>query len=163
MAPKIKHINAARVDILVYDFDGVLTDNKVLVFENGQEAVLCNRADGLAMSMIKKRGIPQVIISTERNDVVLVRARKLDIPAIHGVKDKKKALADYCRANQYDLKKVVYVGNDLNDLEAMQSVGFPVAPADAHKTILRLAKCVTKAKGGGGVVREMFELLVFGR
>ena len=159
---KNKRIDAQKVDVLVYDFDGVLTDNKVFVFEDGREAVLCSRSDGLAIGMIKKTGLAQVIISTERNSVVLARARKLGIEAIHGVKDKKTVLAAYCRKRQFSLKKVIYIGNDLNDLEAMESAGYPIAPQDAHTRIRTLACCITKAKGGDGVVREVFErVLIF--
>ena len=141
----------------MYDFDGVMTDNKVLVFEDGREAVVCSRSDGLAAGMIKKLGVPQVIISTERNSVVAQRARKLGIEAIHGVKDKKIVLTEYCRKHNYTLKRVLYVGNDINDLEAMRLVGYPIAPLDAHEQIRRIACYVTKAKGGQGVIREVIE------
>ncbi len=159
MQKKIEKIFADRIDLVVYDFDGVMTDNKVLVFENGQEAAVCSRADGMAIAMIKRMGIPQVVISTERNSVVQVRVQKLNIKAIYGVKDKRKALVDYCRKAKYSLDRVVYVGNDINDFEAMQAVGYPIAPADAHKTIRRLAVKVISVKGGQGVIRELVDMI----
>ena len=87
------------------------------------------------------------------------RAAKLRIEIIASCTDKKHALMNYCEQNDYDLQKVFYVGNDLNDLEVMKIVGFPVAPADAHPDIKSLSKLVTKAKGGECVVRELSDII----
>ncbi|MCK4326105.1 HAD hydrolase family protein, partial [bacterium] len=88
------------------------------------------------------------------------RAAKLKLEVIGSCNDKATALKNYCEQNGYDLQNVVYVGNDLNDLEVMKTVGFPVAPADAHPDVKSLAKLVTKAKGGEGIIREISDLLV---
>ena len=146
--------------LLVYDFDGVMTDNRVLVFQDGTEAVFINRADGLGVKRLRARGIPQLILSTETNPVVKARAAKLELEVISSCNDKKHALMNYCDQNEYELQKVVYVGNDLNDMEVMKIVGFPVAPADAHPNIKSLAKLVTKTKGGEGVIREISDILI---
>lgn len=150
-------ININDVDLIVYDFDGVLTNNKVIVFDDGKEAVLCNRADGLAIQRFKERGISQIILSTEKNRTVEARARKLAIKAIYGVDDKKSALIGYCRKKRISVKKVVYVGNEINDLEAMRLVGYPLAPRDANIKVKRIAKLVLKKKGGEGVVKEIYD------
>lgn len=150
-------IGTQTLQLIVYDFDGVFTDNRVLVLEDGGEAVFCNRADGLAIDKIKKLGIPQIILSTEKNKVVKARAQKLNLDVIQGVGDKKATLIGYCKENNYDLQKTVYIGNDINDLEAMSMVGYPVAPIDANDKIKNLAKIVVKKKGGDGVVKEFFE------
>lgn len=155
--PKTNKINIKNIDLIVYDFDGVLTDNKVLVFTDGQEAVYCNRSDGMAIGIIKNRGVRQLILSTEENGVVAARAKKLNIEVLQGLKDKRSALKDFCRTHKYNLKKVVYIGNDINDLDAMSIVGYPVAPSDANVRIKTLALIVVKAKGGDGVVRELLE------
>lgn len=157
---KVSLIRGRQVDLIVYDFDGVMTDNKVLVFEDGREAVFCNRSDGLAIQKIKKMGIPQVILSTEKNKVVEARAKKLNIEVIQGVNDKKSALTAYCKKKKYDMKKVVYIGNDINDLEVMKSVGYPLAPLDADEKIKGVARVVIKKKGAEGVVREFFRVLL---
>lgn len=146
-----------NIHLIVYDFDGVMTDNRVIVSEDGTESVVVNRSDGVSASLIRKLGIPQLILTTETNPVVKVRARKLGIGIIASCEDKRKALENYCKRRGYDLKKVVFVGNDLNDLEVMKSVGFPAAPADACKEVLAVAKFTTKAKGGGGVLREIWK------
>ena len=154
-----KNICPKDVDLIVYDFDGVMTDNRALIMQDGTEAVMVNRSDGLAVSKIRSMQIPQLILSTETNPVVNARAAKLKLQVISSCDNKKDALLSFCWGNGYDLKKVIYVGTDINDAEAMRSIGFPVAPADAHPDILKIAKYVTKAKGGYGVVRELLDIL----
>ncbi len=151
-------VDIKDIQLIIYDFDGVFTDNKVLVFEDGKEAVFCNRADGLAIEKIKELGIPQIILSTEKNKVVEARAKKLNnIEVIHSIADKKIALIDYCKKKKYDLKKVLYIGNDINDLEVMKLVGYPIAPQDANNRVKDVAKSIVKKKGGEGVIKEFFE------
>ncbi len=148
-------VRVKDIDLIVYDFDGVMTDNRVIVFQDGTEAVIANRADGLGVDYFRDLSIPQLILSTETNPVVKARAAKLRIEVIFSCKDKKLALENYCAQKKYDLNKVIYIGNDLNDLEVMKVVGFPVAPADAHPEIMKVAKLVTRAKGGEGVIKEL--------
>jgi len=152
-------LNYRDIDLIVYDFDGVMTDNRVIVFQDGTEAVIVNRADGLGVDRSRAMGIPQLILSTETNPVVKVRAAKLCLEVISSCKNKKKALENYCAQKGYDLNRVIYVGNDLNDLEVMRIVGFPVAPADAHPKIKKIAKLITDAKGGEGVVKELSDYM----
>jgi 3-deoxy-D-manno-octulosonate 8-phosphate phosphatase (KDO 8-P phosphatase) len=148
-----------KFDLIVYDFDGVMTDNRVYLSEDGKETVLCNRSDGLAVSLIKKIGIPQIIITTETNAVVRFRAKKLEIELIHSSLDKKNDLSKYCKEKQINIKRVAYIGNDLNDLEVMKSVGFAFCPSDACSEIKAISYLCLKSKGGEGVVREFLELL----
>ncbi len=145
------------VSLLVFDFDGVLTDNRVLVLEDGREGVLCNRADGLAFDMFRAAHIRVLIMSTERNPVVAARATKLRVPVLQAVGDKGQALAERCRADGLDLRRAVFVGNDLNDLPAMRLVGFPIAVADAHPAVKRQAWTVLATRGGDGAAREVAE------
>ena len=147
--------NYKNIDLIVYDFDGVMTDNRVIIFQDGTEAVIVNRADGLGIDHFRSLDIPQLILSTETNPVVNARAAKLHLEVIASCKDKKIALENYCAQKDYDLNRVMYIGNDLNDLEVMKIVGFPIAPADAHPKIKKIAKLITKAKGGEGVVKEL--------
>jgi len=153
-------LRAKDIDLIVYDFDGVMTDNRVIVFQDGTEGIIVNRADGLGVDRFRSLGIPQLILSTETNPVVKARAAKLRIEIIASCKDKKLALQNYCVQKGYDLNQVIYVGNDLNDLEVMKIVGFPVAPSDAHPKIKKIAKLIIEAKGGDGVVKEMSDYMV---
>lgn len=153
-------ISPDALDLLVYDFDGVMTDNRVLVDHLGGESVACTRADGLGVDIVRALGLPQVILSTETHPVVRARAEKLKLPVLQGLADKKQALVDYCIAQGHALGRVLYVGNDVNDFDAMKMVGYPVCPADAHPAIRGLASLVLSTRGGKGVIREMADRLV---
>ena len=155
--PKIPDKNS--IDLIVYDFDGVMTNNTVILDENGVESVVVNRADGLGIGMIKNAGLRQIILSTEKNKVVSARAKKLNIECFQDSKDKKLALTEYCAANNILLSNVLFIGNDINDQEAMQSVGIPVCPNDAHPQIKEISKIKLKKNGGEGVIRELADLL----
>lgn len=155
----ITRIPTETIELIVYDFDGVMTDNRAIIFQDGTEAVIVNRADGLGIDHLRTLDIAQLILSTETNPVVKARASKLRVEAIIGCGDKKKALLNYCKQNNCNLENTVYLGNDLNDLEVMKVVGFPIATADAHSDIKTVAKFITKSKGGEGVVRELAEIL----
>ena len=148
-----------KLQLIVYDFDGVMTDNKVYVDQKGHEMVQVNRGDGLGISEIKKLGIEQIIISTEKNPVVTKRAKKLNIKCLQSIDDKKKSLQKYCTENNYDLHNISFVGNDINDMEAMKISGVTFCPSDAHESIINISDHVLKAKGGHGVVRELLDFL----
>ena len=147
------------IKLIVYDFDGVLTDNRVILNEDGKESIVVNRSDGLAINMVKSIGIRQLILTTEKNKVVKARAQKLDIPFMQGIQNKKEALIIYCKQNKIPLEKVLYIGNDINDLEVMKIVGFPVCPSDAYKQIKEISSIILNVAGGAGVVRELIEYI----
>ena len=148
------------VELLVFDFDGVFTDNRVLTDQNGVESVFCHRGDGLGIDMLRKMGQRMLILSTECNPVVAARAAKLRIPVAQGCRDKAAFLRDYLREEGITPAHTLFMGNDINDLSAMSVAGFAVAPADAHPAVLAVAHWVTKARGGQGAVRELCERLV---
>lgn len=151
------------IELVIYDFDGVMTDNRVFVNQDGVETVAANRSDGLGIGMIRRLGIGQCILSTETNPVVRARADKIGIEAVHGVGDKGSALIELASAKGVSLGRVLFVGNDVNDADAMGYAGFAAAPADAHPAIMALADYVTEAVGGRGVVRELADVLAAGR
>jgi 3-deoxy-D-manno-octulosonate 8-phosphate phosphatase (KDO 8-P phosphatase) len=148
-----------KFNLLVYDFDGVLTDNTVYVDQNGIETVRVNRADGLAISILKNEGFTQLILSTEKNPVVSKRAEKLEIPVIQGSESKLICLKNYCNTHNINLKTVLYIGNDINDYEVMTQVGYKVCPADAHISIIEISDMILSSKGGYGVIREFYDVL----
>jgi 3-deoxy-D-manno-octulosonate 8-phosphate phosphatase (KDO 8-P phosphatase) len=156
----IKPLAVSELSLIAFDFDGVLTDNKVYVFQDGSEAVACNRADGLAFDLLRAQGFPTVIISTERNPVVTARAEKLRIPVIQSAGDKVAALQRHCAEHGLDPDRVMFVGNDLNDLPVMAAVAYAVAVADAHPRVRELAWQVIETPGGAGVAREIVERVV---
>jgi YrbI family 3-deoxy-D-manno-octulosonate 8-phosphate phosphatase len=148
------------VKALVLDFDGVFTDNKVIVFQDGTEAVICDRGDGMGIEMLKKKGIPVWVISKEKNPVLTARCKKLNILCYHGIEDKWSILKTQLAEQNIDPAHVVYMGNDINDIECMQNVGCGVAPADAHPEVIQVADVVLKNKGGDGAIRELGELVL---
>jgi YrbI family 3-deoxy-D-manno-octulosonate 8-phosphate phosphatase len=154
---KFKRLKPDQVDLIVYDFDGVMTDNRVFLLANGMEGVLVNRADGLGVKQLRALGIPQIILSMEANPVVKARGTKLGLKVISGCLDKKLTLASYCRSKRYGLSKVVFIGNDINDKEVMGIVGYPVCPADAHPAIKLISKLILYTRGGQGVIKEFAE------
>ncbi|MEW6718164.1 MAG: acylneuraminate cytidylyltransferase [Chloroflexota bacterium] len=150
------------VGALILDFDGVFTDNKVIVFEDGREAVIADRGDGWGLAQLKQRGIPILVLSTETNPVVEARCNKLSLQYLQGVQDKKQALLEWLRERSIDPSRTVYVGNDLNDLECLQAVGCGVVVADAHPDVRRAARLVLKNPGGQGAIREIADLILRG-
>lgn len=151
-----------RVDLLVLDFDGVLTDNRVWVSEDGREMIAANRGDSLIMTKLRKSGTEVVILSSEVNPVVSARAKKMRVEAIHGVglDDKAGVLLNLLQERNIDPAHVIYVGNDINDLPCFEVAGWAVAVADAQPEVLRAADYVTHKTGGHGAVREVCDLIL---
>lgn len=149
--------NLTNYDRLLIDFDGVLTNNKVYVDEVGKETVLCSRADGLAFDVLKKIKFYTLIFSTERSDVVMMRAQKLDIPFVSSVQNKCNKLLSMTKNLHWDLTRTVYIGNDLNDYFAMKLCGLKICPNDAHLKVKKISNIILNVKGGEGAIRELLE------
>lgn len=146
------------IRLLVFDFDGVFTDNSVYVFEDGREAVRCYRGDALGLRKVEAAGIATAVISTETNPVVSARAKKIGIRAIQGCSEKRDSLGALAREMGITLEQVAYVGNDINDLSCLRVVGLPIIVADAHPDVARFSSYRTRAEGGRGAVREVCDL-----
>ncbi len=149
-----------RVELLVLDFDGVLTDNRVWVGEDGYEQVAAYRSDSLALARLAQAGIQSLVLSMETNPVVTARCKKMKVPVLQGILDKAAILSEYLAENGIPAERVVYVGNDVNDLPCFPIVGCAVAPADAQPQALRQADLVLENRGGHGAVRELCDLLI---
>lgn len=151
------------VELLVLDFDGVLTDNRVLVSQDGIESVMCHRGDGLGIERLRQAGIPVVVISKETNAVVSARCHKLGIPCFQNATDKLTILKQVAREHNVTIDQIVYVGNDVNDLACIEAAGVGVAVANAHPMVAAVADIVTEAAGGDGAVREICDLILESR
>lgn len=147
----------ARIRLVVFDFDGVMTDNRVWVDGDGHERVACHRGDGLGLSQLREAGVPMLVLSTEQHPVVSARCRKLGLECVQGASDKAARLRELLAARAIDPADVVYVGNDVNDLGCLALAGCGVAVADAHPTVLAAADLVLERRGGDGAVRELCE------
>ena len=148
----------ASIRLIVFDFDGVFTDNMVYVFEDGREAVRCSRSDGMGLRKLPLLGIEAMIISTEVNPVVLARANKLKLPCIQACEDKLAALETVMQERELSLEQVAFVGNDINDLCCLEKVGLPIVVRDAHADVVSFALYQTQAIGGHGAVREICDV-----
>ncbi|MFF1379915.1 cytidylyltransferase domain-containing protein [Streptomyces sp. NPDC058308] len=146
---------AADIDAVVLDFDGTQTDDRVLVDSEGREFVSVHRGDGLGIAALRRSGLKMLILSTEQNPVVAARAGKLRLPVLHGIDRKDLALKQWCEEQGIAPERVLYVGNDVNDLPCFALVGWPVAVASAHDVVRGAARAVTTVPGGEGAIREI--------
>lgn len=150
----------AAPKLIVFDFDGVFTDNRVLVDQDGKEAVFCDRGDGMAIDWLRKSGVRGLILSKERNTVVEARAKKVGLPAAQAVDGKADFLKQWCETEGIDLTEVIYLGNDVNDLECFAIVGCSVAVSDAVPQVLEAADLILSRPGGRGAIRELIEAIL---
>jgi len=140
---------------LILDFDGVLTDNRVITFQDGSEAVICSRGDGMGLEILGGMGIAIIVISKERNPVVKARCDKLGIDFKQGVEDKLTVMIDWLDNKGIESSSAIYVGNDVNDIECMKAVGCPVSVCDGHSDVKAISKVVLNNRGGYGAIREL--------
>ena len=159
--PASKKLMLKNCQFVFMDFDGVFTDNKVYVDEQGREMVRCDRSDAYGVELLNKQaGVEFMIISSETNLLVSARAKKVGIPCRQGVVDKLKVLNKMSSSKKISLKDVIYIGNDINDLDCLQAVGLAVTVSDAYPPIRKYAGLITAHAGGNGALREVFELLI---
>jgi YrbI family 3-deoxy-D-manno-octulosonate 8-phosphate phosphatase len=154
---------AKRVRMIAFDFDGVFTDNRVLVCQDGTESVLCSRADGFGLEAARRAGIRLLVISKEKNPVVDARCRKLGLPCIQGCDDKAETLKSEAGRAGISMEEIAYLGNDINDIECLRIVGLPACVADAFPEVIEPSLHVTKTGGGHGAVREFCDFIVGSR
>ena len=146
---------------LIMDFDGVHTDNKVYLDSNGNELVLCSRSDGMGLKQLKENsGIKLLIISNEQNQVVQKRATKLNIECIQTNGKKIEILDNWLKKNTLKYEDVIFIGNDINDIDCIQRVGISFCPNDAENLIKENVDHVLKQSGGNGAIRELAEILL---
>ncbi|HMB24795.1 MAG TPA: acylneuraminate cytidylyltransferase, partial [Anaerolineales bacterium] len=158
---KMKRSMPDKIDLIICDFDGVLTDNRVWVDRDGRESVAAFRSDSIRVKDLRAAGIDLMILSSEVDAVVAARARKMGVEAVQGVAHEKgRALLEILEQKNIKAENVVFVGNDLNDLSCFDVAGWSVAVADAYPEVLRTADFVLTRPGGHGAVRELIDLLL---
>ena len=148
------------IKAIVFDFDGVMTDDQVYITETGEEMVMASRSDGMGISALKNAGLKLLILSKERNPVVARRAEKLQIEVIQACDNKLEALTEWLSKNQLPLSQCAYVGNDINDLQCMQAVKLAIAPIDAHPLATQAAHWRLTRAGGKGAIRELSDAII---
>jgi YrbI family 3-deoxy-D-manno-octulosonate 8-phosphate phosphatase len=158
---KMKRNLPKKVEMLVMDFDGVLTDDRVWVDENGRETIAALRSDALGLRILReKTGVKLLVLSREVNPVVAARCRKMDVPFLQGVMDKAEVLLETLKKEGIDPANVIYVGNDIIDLPCFPIVGCALAPANSYPLVLQQADIVLDKNGGQGAIRELCDLLI---
>ena len=156
---KSKLSNTKIPKIIFTDFDGCLTDDRVWLNLDGEEFVAANRKDGLAVKRLKNLGIQVVIASTETNKVVLARGNKMGVDVLQGLADKAEAIEQYLKQKGLSWNDIWYVGNDVNDLGAIERANLSICPADAAKKVRKSVDVVLKTKGGYGILSEIATLM----
>jgi N-acylneuraminate cytidylyltransferase len=156
---KSKLSNTKIPKIIFTDFDGCLTDDRVWLNLDGEEFVAANRKDGLAVKRLKNLGIQVVIASTETNKVILARGNKMGVEALQGLADKAEAIEQYLEQKNLSWNDIWYIGNDVNDLGAIERSNLSICPADAVKKVRKTVDVVLKTKGGYGILSEIVSLL----
>jgi YrbI family 3-deoxy-D-manno-octulosonate 8-phosphate phosphatase len=151
-----------KIRLFALDFDGVFTDNRVFIDEEGREAVVCDRGDSLGLKMIRERRpeITVIVISKETNNIVKKRCDKLKIACRTGIDDKLTTLKEIIAQQKVDLENVAYMGNDVNDLECIAYAGIGVAVADSDPKVLAVADYITRKNGGRGAIREFIDIIL---
>jgi 3-deoxy-D-manno-octulosonate 8-phosphate phosphatase (KDO 8-P phosphatase) len=150
--------------MLAMDVDGVLTDAGMYYTESGDELKKFNTRDGMGIKLLQAAGFVTAFITKEKTSIVERRGQKLVVPEVHqGVDDKLTVLTRLARKYGLTLEQVAYIGDDVNDLEALRAVGFSAAPADAIPVVLQIVHYVCAKKGGEGAVRELTDLLLAAR
>ena len=151
--------NSSRIQALLMDFDGVLTDNFVYTTSTGDEFVKTSKFDSFGLSLVKDKNIFLAVISSEHSPVVMHRCNKLSIPCYHKITDKVATAIHIAEMNNFSLDNAIFVGNDLNDLPLLNLVGHPIIVSDAHPQLFDYSFNVTSSKGGNGALREIIDYI----
>ncbi len=149
--------------LVVFDFDGVFTDNTVTVGEDGAEYVTCCRSDGIGIAMLQKAGIATIVISQEKNSVVVHRCKKLGVDCYHGCDDKVNVLREVIQKYSTSSEYCAFVGNDINDVECLKEVRVPICVHDAYEQVKKHCVLITNKCGGVGAVREICDRILLAR
>ena len=151
----------SQVRAIALDVDGVLTDGSVRIDDQGRESKELSFADVMGISLGQRAGLRFALVSGEGGPLLTAIASKLGIADVYpSCRDKAAAVRDFAERADTDLSEVCFIGDDINDVEAMKLCGYPAAPATAHPAALEAAVLITLHPGGTGAVREVIDRLV---
>lgn len=154
-------VRAAKIRLVIFDVDGVLTDGKLFFDEQGREYKSFHSRDGLGINLLRRMGVEVAVISGRESRSVSQRMKNLGIERVfQGQQDKLTAFEKLCRDLNLTPEQVAHVGDDLLDLPIMARAGLSVAVADAHPAILPYAHWRTANPGGNGAAREVCDLIM---
>jgi 3-deoxy-D-manno-octulosonate 8-phosphate phosphatase (KDO 8-P phosphatase) len=160
MKPEILEI-AKSVKLLLMDCDGVLTDGKIYLSDEGESFKAFHVRDGQGLTLWHSANFISGVISGRESNILQLRAKELGIKIVEqGVTEKHAVLENILKRVNLSAKETAFIGDDLNDIGIMLKVGLPIAVADAAEEVKNVAKLVTRNKGGFGAVREVVEVLL---
>ncbi len=150
-----------KVKVLILDVDGVLTDGRIVISDDGQETKCFNVRDGHGLKMIRRAGVEVMFLTGRKSRVVEHRARELGVERLYqGALDKLAVLQEILNSTGLSPGQVAYMGDDIVDLPVLRRAGFSVTVSDAHEDVLKAVDLVTKNPGGRGAVREVCEIIL---
>ena len=150
-----------KVKVLILDVDGVLTDGRIVISDDGQETKCFNVRDGHGLKMIRRAGVEVMFLTGRKSRVVEHRARELGVERLYqGALDKLAVLQEILNSTGLSPGQVAYMGDDIVDLPVLRRAGFSVTVSDAHEDVLKAVDLVTKNPGGRGAGREVCEIIL---
>ena len=150
-----------ELKLFATDVDGVLTDAGMYYGESGEELKKFNTRDGMGLKLIQEQGVITAFITRENTKIVARRGKKLGIPEVfQGATDKVLVLSQLAQKYEIPLEKMAYMGDDVNDVDALKSVGFSAAPSDGIQEVCEAVHYVCEKKGGEGAVREVIDMIL---
>jgi len=149
-----------KIKLIATDVDGVLTDGGMYYSSKGDILKKFQAIDGMAVSILKRNAIPTVIITKEKNQIVKQWSSKMNIDELFdGIKNKEKIIPKLCKLYSLSENNIVYIGDDVNDLEILKRVGFSITPKDGNLEVKKIVDYICKSSGGEGVLREICDLV----
>ena len=154
-------LKASKIKLAAFDVDGVMTDGSLIYLADGSEAKAFSAKDGLGLSLVSAAGIKTVIITAKDSNVVVKRAETLNFTKVFlNQKNKLVALDSICEEFALNYDEILYMGDDLPDIDVLKSVGLSVCPCDAVDDVKNICDIVTNKTGGKGAVREICDFLL---
>jgi len=154
LAKKIKNIK-----LMAFDFDGIFTDAKVIIDQDGRESIICSRRDSLGTNQLKRIGIKLAVISMEPNPIVMKRCEKLKIECLVG-NEKLPIFRNLIKREKLKASEAAFMGDDLNDLDCLEDAGLALTVADGAEQCKKIADYVTTKRGGDHAVREVCDVIM---
>ena len=150
-----------KIKLIATDVDGVLTDGGMYYSSKGDTLKKFQARDGMAVSILKRNTIPTVIITKDRNQIVKKWSSKMNIDKLFdGIKNKEEVVPKLCKLYSLSENNIVYIGDDVNDLEILKRIGFSATPKDGNLEVKKNVDYTCKSRGGEGVLREVCDLII---
>ena len=150
-----------KIKLILTDVDGVLTDGCMYYSSSGEELKKFHTRDGMAVELLLQKNIKTIIITKEKSEIVISRAKKINVFKVYsGIKQKDKILNQICTKFKVAPNEIVFIGDDINDEKIMKLIGLSFAPSDATQTTKNIADIITNARGGQGVLREVTDKIL---